>query len=721
MSAVPSQAFRSQSSSKVVVLPTRQDPKSGRHVIRWKDIQHCFKDVQYVIHNGLVVMFLTDDDWEDLIPLRIAHHPGSVLEVVLIDKSQSGSDSMAISLEAPSYHTHAADEPLMTPSSSQEVGSVARDVASLSIREAVGYQTHAVCPQDYTRATPTMSPPWTNDNMKHQEQLHQLQQQMQQMHRQMEEILGKIQQASQHVQGTQQQMKDDIDTTLQQTQTYIQQLEQRLEETRQREEALLTSQQQLYQLVEEVQQKVQRLDQEVQDSREATRESQHQTLQQQLNEGLEKIHQMEQQAHHSHEQCEQLQQQILEIEKVHQQRQEYLSLQDFDKFVYAQHCVQAVLAKPCPEPSNPRLFIILPAPTSAVDGEGRPCSLRFRLYFLCECGVHTMTKNCNTPHQVHLAQHCGYELDNQHGFIDKYGSYLLTMMYMVKYGARVKGLVVPPLLGLSYAIKDGEDQEHLKFIKKNIDRLVDDTITYLESAISIINSETSTITRMDISPSELVQLKSYVRIMNDERPIGDLWAISTREGHCAWICWNHLVELYETDFQRLKCIIFGAGGICQNNKVQLNITSDTATKQLFDTIGKVCGLQDIVNWKLLTNISLDLSGHSLVATSTSDIISSLSGLKSLSLDFGRFSMVADGISQAPVSGVVMEVPQLSNLTPNDIELIYQSHPVVLKILRASKIMDGARLVDIIQHSTRLRELHRKLFKAEANSHCAPLK
>jgi hypothetical protein len=65
MSALPSQTFRSQSSSKVVVLPTRHDPKSGQRVIRWKDIQQCFKDAQYVTHNGLVVMFLTDDDLEE--------------------------------------------------------------------------------------------------------------------------------------------------------------------------------------------------------------------------------------------------------------------------------------------------------------------------------------------------------------------------------------------------------------------------------------------------------------------------------------------------------------------------------------------------------------------------------------------------------------------------------------------------------------------------------
>jgi hypothetical protein len=65
MSDISSQTFRSQLSSEVVVLPTRHDPKIGQHVVRWKDIQQCFKGAQYVTHNGLAVMFLTDNDLEE--------------------------------------------------------------------------------------------------------------------------------------------------------------------------------------------------------------------------------------------------------------------------------------------------------------------------------------------------------------------------------------------------------------------------------------------------------------------------------------------------------------------------------------------------------------------------------------------------------------------------------------------------------------------------------
>jgi len=65
MSTTSSQAFRAQSSSKVVSIPTRYDDKRKLRVIRWKDIQLCFKDAEYIMYNGDVVLFLTDDDLEE--------------------------------------------------------------------------------------------------------------------------------------------------------------------------------------------------------------------------------------------------------------------------------------------------------------------------------------------------------------------------------------------------------------------------------------------------------------------------------------------------------------------------------------------------------------------------------------------------------------------------------------------------------------------------------
>jgi hypothetical protein len=65
MSEPSSQAFRSQSSSQVIFIPTRHDTKSGKNIVRWKDIQQYFKDAHGVMNDDNAVLFLTDDDLEE--------------------------------------------------------------------------------------------------------------------------------------------------------------------------------------------------------------------------------------------------------------------------------------------------------------------------------------------------------------------------------------------------------------------------------------------------------------------------------------------------------------------------------------------------------------------------------------------------------------------------------------------------------------------------------
>jgi hypothetical protein len=64
MSAVPSQAFRTQSSSRIVTIPTRNDPKSNQRVILLKDIQLSFEHVKRIMRGGEAVLFLADEDFE---------------------------------------------------------------------------------------------------------------------------------------------------------------------------------------------------------------------------------------------------------------------------------------------------------------------------------------------------------------------------------------------------------------------------------------------------------------------------------------------------------------------------------------------------------------------------------------------------------------------------------------------------------------------------------
>lgn len=65
MSGSLSQAFRAQSSSKVITIPTRHDAKSQQRVVRWKDILQYFENAKGVMNEEDAVLFLTDDDLEE--------------------------------------------------------------------------------------------------------------------------------------------------------------------------------------------------------------------------------------------------------------------------------------------------------------------------------------------------------------------------------------------------------------------------------------------------------------------------------------------------------------------------------------------------------------------------------------------------------------------------------------------------------------------------------
>ncbi|KAK3825650.1 MAG: hypothetical protein J3Q66DRAFT_384803 [Benniella sp.] len=88
-----SQAFRSTSSEDIITIPTCHDPTTSQHVVRWKDIQQYFENAQGIMNGKAAVIFLTNNNLEDLIPLRIAHHPGVVLDVVVADNSLSSSSA----------------------------------------------------------------------------------------------------------------------------------------------------------------------------------------------------------------------------------------------------------------------------------------------------------------------------------------------------------------------------------------------------------------------------------------------------------------------------------------------------------------------------------------------------------------------------------------------------------------------------------------------------
>ncbi|KAF9954506.1 hypothetical protein BGZ65_003964, partial [Modicella reniformis] len=745
MNGTPSQAFRTQFSSKVITIPTRHDPKGKQRVVRWKDILQYFKNAEGIMNGDDAVLFLTDDDLEDLIPLRIAHHPGVVLDVVTTDTSRGDSCNMMNigSNTVPELGLSSMDnfparnvsnndcrmesQSLMA-SSSGEIVTLGRNTTALRITElddnqALVVRTQGLLSEISVQGTGEGSADQLrlemDSTMDLQEQLRQLKQQLEQLN----EFQQTMQQTDQQTQNTLQHMQQQADEILQQTQQmhqqtqhFHQQFEQRIEEAVQKIQHMDQQKQLIHEILNSrlVQQYIIEAVQKIQQE---DRQQQQQQQQQQIEKISEKTQQIDQQVQHSHQQMQsqidKILQRILQMDQQTENSQEQMQQQmdqemhrAFSRFFRVQYQVQSILNMTFQEMPVPRLFIVLPKSTAIVNEQRKACSSQFRLYYLCECGSLSRGKNTSETREIHMRKHSGYDLVNPNEFFDKYGTYLLTIMYMVKYGANAHGRKVP-LLDFDLANEAETGQEHLNFIKKNINRLVNDTIHYLEETIGAINEYLGASAYQNLCILDLEQLKSYLQVKNGESVTGDLCRTITQDGNCVWICSEHQLQYYQSTMQQLKKIITASGGwYCEEtDELIIKITSDELAKRFYDGMAKVCGIQSTSNVLSPTVLELKLDCYDSLKNPTAGIIAiNLSSIHFLSLDFERHSMTTV-ISQGEVKDVNMKIVRLGDLSLDDFEFIKQCHTVQLEIQHTPQQADEDRLVSILQHIHMLKELH----------------
>ncbi|KAG0064075.1 AAA ATPase cdc48 [Linnemannia elongata] len=71
------------SPSSPVYIATRYDPNLKRNIILWSDVLRIFEKAQYVLHDQVSLSFIADDNFQDIIPLRIEAKTDVVLDVVM--------------------------------------------------------------------------------------------------------------------------------------------------------------------------------------------------------------------------------------------------------------------------------------------------------------------------------------------------------------------------------------------------------------------------------------------------------------------------------------------------------------------------------------------------------------------------------------------------------------------------------------------------------------
>ncbi|KAG0020314.1 hypothetical protein BGZ82_011636 [Podila clonocystis] len=308
-----------------------------------------------------------------------------------------------------------------------------------------------------------------------------------------------------------------------------------------------------------------------------------------------------------------------------------------DRLVLVQRKVEAILVQnyELHEYPIPRLFVILPDMESShwVDRTGSVAALRrwiprltdkFRLYFLCECGEHAKADSGDANNSgsrtignnTHLANHEGYEISRPSDFLDRYGPYVLGMLQVLRACLTAAALVSPAVGHLP--LMDGMEK-----VESNIRSSVEDTVKAVEFSISFLENKLTndldanttgtpqSSSSLDsnsfrdlkaLEGSDLRRLSSFLRNKDEDKVLGNLYRITTPEGHVKWVCLEHYRSSYREATMRafLQVVEHARGNYePQLRKVTITLQSFTIAQdffQLLETAPAVNEIEVTLGW-----------------------------------------------------------------------------------------------------------------------------
>ncbi|KAF9944967.1 hypothetical protein BGZ70_004168, partial [Mortierella alpina] len=318
----------------------------------------------------------------------------------------------------------------------------------------------------------------------------------------------------------------------------------------------------------------------------------------------------------------------------------------------------------------PRLFIVLPEEPVKYD-PANWFRTKFRLHFICECGKHTEAANSKIKHHLHLAKHEGYVVREPTKFFEQYGPFLLLMLQLIKFGTAVAGHVVPALATLQVIELADSVKQTVELITAKIDlslECIDKQLTKVESSLpedSVDTEPRAVTTPQDLNNYlsdveglegvELRQLRSFLRTSEDETLLGNLYRMTTSDGHVKWVCRDHYRASYqEKQVEKLREVVKLARGEFdeQLGRITITLTSSLEAAEFYTAVSKAKGVLEVdisLKWEC-TKSDLDSFRAALKSTRVTIVRVCL-------LDF-RTSSLLSTTSQYGSLFRIRELPQM---------------------------------------------------------------
>ena len=279
-----------------------------------------------------------------------------------------------------------------------------------------------------------------------------------------------------------------------------------------------------------------------------------------------------------------------------------LQLQALDKLALLQNSVRALMTQTYElhEYPIPRLFIVLPHDSSSWN----PLDLlsnNFRLYFLCECGEHTKSINSKIPHHIHVAKHEGYDIARPKEFFRQYGSYVLTILRMLKYGVAAAGVATPALSQLVRVDSIDQATAGMKALTNNIEPGMNQVISFIEKVSEdegeVVQGLSEQMANNEaLEGADLRQLETFLRNKDANRVLGNLYRTVNAEGHVKWVCIDHYRENYlmkAAKAFRDTAEVLGGSFDESIGRVKVTLQSRVQAEQFYHALEKVKAVYEL--------------------------------------------------------------------------------------------------------------------------------
>ncbi|KAK3819407.1 MAG: hypothetical protein JOS17DRAFT_819995 [Linnemannia elongata] len=541
---------RFRQGDKVDLLEVRKDKNTGKLYSRITDIQGTFPDAQRFKVNGVTLNFLENENEQLYEPKRIAHYPNDIIDIIAGHVLESACPHVPLSSTARTQ-TNTGNQSHQSQSFSTQVLDLS--VSNLSLKPLPHIISSAFVPVtsqplSSSSALSNLVTVQTASIVRPMAVLSTMALDITQLHQQLEHTTD--QQSVSH----QQQMQQLVNMVAQQNEMVQQQNE--------------MVRQQNVMLQEQA----------------ASKEREERMLQEQVESKIRE------------ERILKLQQETIDRLIVNQQRVDTLLVQNYELHEYP----------------IPRLFVVLP--DSFNDWDPRNFLMeRFRLFFLCECsddcgsgmGQVQPSENLGATNEVsitpipvrnsiHLAKHEGYELSRPTEFFKQYGPYVLGMLRILQHCLTVAAGASPVAALAGSGLKDVMDG--VKSISESPINAVNMSINILETKLSdtdLADNLANTASNMDntvfenlaaLEGADLRRLDTFLRNNDQDKILGNLYRITTEQGHVKWVCFEHYQEKYRATALAsfVQSVETGGGSYDPHlGQVTVKLKSGTISKDFF--------------------------------------------------------------------------------------------------------------------------------------------